>query len=385
MKIIREPGVFVVGRQSIDDVQLDRFLAEHDVDSWQTDTDVAGQKLSEVAGRVCYMSFAKPRPPLFARAMTEAMDSELARILQSVPPNTWVIFVGDNGTANEATDGGTPPSHSKGTVYEGGVNVPLIITGPGVVPGECRALVNTTDLFATIADLAGVPSSAEDSVSLLPYLSDPKLPSLREWVFAESFGKENYQRAIRGARYKLIRRYDGVAVSESFYDLQEDPSEQTDLLLGTLSPEEEDAYLLLRCRIPPGAEVETRCPQPQNSTGAPALLEAMGSSELDLNAFRLEAASLPPSAPVMFLAGMGTMPIRDLFTGGAFCLGGAEVGHFGSPTQADADGHASVVVDLVHLPFDPPLAVMPGETWGFQVWYRDGGARFSNAVSVTFE
>ena len=127
-------------------------------------------------------------PPLFARAMTEAMDSELARILQSVPPNTWVIFVGDNGTANEATDGGTPPSHSKGTVYEGGVNVPLIITGPGVVPGECRALVNTTDLFATIADLAGVPSSAEDSVSLLPYLSDPKLPSLREWVFAESFG-----------------------------------------------------------------------------------------------------------------------------------------------------------------------------------------------------
>ncbi len=62
MKIIREPGVFVVGRQTIDDAELNRFLAEHDVESWQTDTDVAGQKLSEVAGRVCYMSFAKPRP-----------------------------------------------------------------------------------------------------------------------------------------------------------------------------------------------------------------------------------------------------------------------------------------------------------------------------------
>ena len=62
MKIIREPGVFVVGRQTINDAELDRFLADHEVAAWQTDTEVAGQKLSEVAGRVCYMSFAKPRP-----------------------------------------------------------------------------------------------------------------------------------------------------------------------------------------------------------------------------------------------------------------------------------------------------------------------------------
>ena len=62
MKIIRDPVVYLVGRQSIDAPELDRFLADHHVSTWQTDTDVAGEKLCEVAGRVCYMSFAKPRP-----------------------------------------------------------------------------------------------------------------------------------------------------------------------------------------------------------------------------------------------------------------------------------------------------------------------------------
>lgn len=62
MKLIREPQVYLVGRQSTDSAALDRFLSDHDVASWQTDTDIAGEKLCEVAGRICYMSFAKPRP-----------------------------------------------------------------------------------------------------------------------------------------------------------------------------------------------------------------------------------------------------------------------------------------------------------------------------------
>jgi thymidylate synthase (FAD) len=61
IRIIRKPTVYLVGRQTVDDAELDRFLADHGV-SWQTDTEVAGEHLAEVAGRVCYMSFAKPRP-----------------------------------------------------------------------------------------------------------------------------------------------------------------------------------------------------------------------------------------------------------------------------------------------------------------------------------
>lgn len=61
MRIIREPAVYVVGKQVINNAELERFLGDHGV-SWQTDTAVAAEVLCETAGRVCYMSFAKPRP-----------------------------------------------------------------------------------------------------------------------------------------------------------------------------------------------------------------------------------------------------------------------------------------------------------------------------------
>ncbi len=61
IRIFREPQVYLVGRQTISDQDLDRFLQDHGV-TWQTDTEVAGEHLIETAGRVCYMSFAKPRP-----------------------------------------------------------------------------------------------------------------------------------------------------------------------------------------------------------------------------------------------------------------------------------------------------------------------------------
>lgn len=61
IKIICEPTVYLLGRQVIDEAALDRFLSDHGV-AWESDTEVAGEYLAEVAGRVCYMSFAKPRP-----------------------------------------------------------------------------------------------------------------------------------------------------------------------------------------------------------------------------------------------------------------------------------------------------------------------------------
>ena len=61
IRVIHEPTVYLVGRQSIAINEVDRFLTDHGV-CWQTDTEVAGEHLVEVAGRVCYMSFAKPRP-----------------------------------------------------------------------------------------------------------------------------------------------------------------------------------------------------------------------------------------------------------------------------------------------------------------------------------
>jgi arylsulfatase A-like enzyme len=103
---------------------------------------------------------ADPLPYYFASI--EAMDTEIGRLLDSLDDqtraNTIVIFVGDNGTPGQVAQYPYSRSKAKGSLYQGGVNVPLFISGPGITrTGEREsALVNTTDLCSTIAALAGV-------------------------------------------------------------------------------------------------------------------------------------------------------------------------------------------------------------------------------------
>jgi len=61
IRVLREPTVYLMGKQETNQAEVDRFLADHGV-AWQTDTEIAGEHLVEVAGRLCYLSFAKPRP-----------------------------------------------------------------------------------------------------------------------------------------------------------------------------------------------------------------------------------------------------------------------------------------------------------------------------------
>lgn len=60
MRIIQEPRIYLVGRQTIDAEAVDRFIREHEM-TWQSDTEVGAEALCEMAGRVCYMSFGKGR------------------------------------------------------------------------------------------------------------------------------------------------------------------------------------------------------------------------------------------------------------------------------------------------------------------------------------
>ena len=60
MKVIREPRVYLVGRQTVDDAAIERFLQDYGL-SWQTDTEVGAERLVEAGGRVCYLSFGKGR------------------------------------------------------------------------------------------------------------------------------------------------------------------------------------------------------------------------------------------------------------------------------------------------------------------------------------
>ena len=60
LTIVRSPSVYLVGSQVIAEADLDRFLADHQI-QWSTDTEVGAERLCETAGRVCYMSFGKGR------------------------------------------------------------------------------------------------------------------------------------------------------------------------------------------------------------------------------------------------------------------------------------------------------------------------------------
>lgn len=82
MRIIREPTVYLIGSQTTDRAEIDRFLADHDVAAWDTDTSVAGEKLAELAGRVCYMSFAKSRPGGNKAYLDRIRDSRVVQHLR---------------------------------------------------------------------------------------------------------------------------------------------------------------------------------------------------------------------------------------------------------------------------------------------------------------
>jgi len=60
LKVVRRASVRLVGYSTVDDAEVERFLEDHGVE-WSTDTEVGGERLAEMAGRLCYMSFGKGR------------------------------------------------------------------------------------------------------------------------------------------------------------------------------------------------------------------------------------------------------------------------------------------------------------------------------------
>lgn len=60
LKVVREPRVYLVGRQVVNDAEVARFLGDHGL-QWTTDTPSGAEALAEAAGRVCYMSYGRGR------------------------------------------------------------------------------------------------------------------------------------------------------------------------------------------------------------------------------------------------------------------------------------------------------------------------------------
>jgi arylsulfatase A-like enzyme len=188
------------------------------------------------------------------RAAVEAMDTEIGRLLLSVnTATTDIIFIGDNGSPGQVIQPPYDNDHSKGTLYDGGTRVPLVISGPSVVSGgrTSGALVHAVDLFSTVLELAGVPLPASvtlDSESLKPVLANQS-PGIRTRIYNEQFTQSDPAaggRAIRDDRYKLIRLNNGA---EEVYDLQASPAETVNLLAGGLNPVYQPFYNRLRFNL----------------------------------------------------------------------------------------------------------------------------------------
>lgn len=220
----------------------------------------------------CDLPLTEPVPDQIAakrpyyEAMIEALDTEIGRLLSAVDLSTTTVFImGDNGTPGSVT---TPPflgdrsigvrPKAKGSIYQGGINVPFIVAGAGVRgarPGrpqrQAKQLIHIVDIYATIADLFGIDRVMLEAISPNPIDSQSFSHVLanrpgpeRSTLFAEVF-RPNFpttqdpcqlviDRALRNQRYKLLRHTDLQNCSgpplEEMYDLLADPFEGRDLL-----------------------------------------------------------------------------------------------------------------------------------------------------------
>ncbi len=180
-------------------------------------------------------SVGNPAPGAYAtnipiyQADIQSLDTELGRLLAEVDlDKTMVIFVGDNGVPPPVKDTDTGSATAKGSVYEGGVRVPLIVAGAGVTRrGREDELFVTTDIYATVLELTGIPvSHVNNSYSLKPVLSDEAATNGRTHSFSEVSNGTNQRRyALKDKRYKLINNLG----QWELYDLVADPKETTNL------------------------------------------------------------------------------------------------------------------------------------------------------------
>ncbi len=195
-------------------------------------------------------------------AMVQAMDTELGRLLAAIPAGvrsrTTVVFIGDNGSPNQVVTPPSIPSQSKGSLFEGGVRVPLVIAGRDAVAkgARCSALVESVDLFPTVvemlaADLAqGVGDNRPiDGRSIFRYLSQPLAASQREFAVAEKFEPNGFGpytstgAMVRDERWKLIRR---SGLPDALFDMAGVDREGVDLNDGSLTAEESAALTRLQ-------------------------------------------------------------------------------------------------------------------------------------------
>jgi hypothetical protein len=127
-------------------------------------------------------------------------------------------------------------------------------------------------------------------------------------------------------------------------------------------------------------------PANNNVSGGPATITAVGTHLLaSPRVTAIVAHGMPEQTFGYFLVGAGANSVTPPGSNGVLCLGGA-IGRYSllihNTTRTENMG---IILDRSALPLNPARAILPGETWRFQAWFRDGASsNFSDAVAVRF-
>lgn len=194
-------------------------------------------------------------------AMIEHLDNSVGRVIETLDSlglsdNTLIVFYSDNGGLNRRFDriplldkavehfyegdslqyvasSNAPLSGEKGSLYEGGIRVPLIISWPEKVlcGTESDAMVTSPDLYATLGDLVGAPLPAKqemDGISLRRTLLTGKEPAGRTlfWHYPV-YHHSTPASAVRKGDWKLIEFYEDNSIE--LYNLKKDIGETENL------------------------------------------------------------------------------------------------------------------------------------------------------------
>ncbi|VGO19988.1 sulfatase-like hydrolase/transferase [Pontiella sulfatireligans] len=210
------------------------------------------------------------KDPVYA-GMTWDLDTSLNLIFKAledlnIANNTYVVFMSDNGApGNPRRPQNTPLNAGKGSLYEGGIRVPLIINGTGIKPGSsCQESVTGCDLLPTFCQWAGIPiPGAIEGSSLVPLLAGKKLERTEKTLLFHypHYGQgpaQKPQSAIIEGDYKLLKLWE--TDTYQLFDLSKDIGEQNDLSKSNPEKQKEMVAQMEQRLKETGAQVPTDNP-----------------------------------------------------------------------------------------------------------------------------
>ena len=187
-----------------------------------------------------------PTPRAAYAGMISFMDRQIGRLMNllkelNLDDNTIVFFTSDNGTTYlegqvdfEFFDSVAGLRGLKGSLYEGGIRVPMIVRWPGKIrPGTVSDLPTAGyDAPVTLAEIAGAKTQSHtDGISIVPeLLGKPKRQKKHEYLFWD-FAGYGGQLAVRVGSWKGIKRNlrENPDARLELYNLRDDPGEKNDV------------------------------------------------------------------------------------------------------------------------------------------------------------